>query len=99
MAYSLETIMSQLQEGECELFFRKKNGSIRHMICTLNANYVPLFYKPKVMLAGSAPQPESPTGGAVVPVWDTEKMDWRSFRINSVLFFKKKDSFYPTKRI
>ena len=68
--------MSQLQQGRTEIFFRKSDGSIRHMICTLNPKLAP-----KILLAKGESQNQE-----VVAVWDLEKQGWRSFKTNSVLF-------------
>ena len=78
MAILREEMMQKLQSGKCSVFFKKKNGEIRQMVCTLNPEIEPKILQVK----GGASPPES-----VIPVWDIEKMQWRSFRVDSVLQF------------
>tara|TARA_R110002020_G_scaffold308849_1_gene524446 strand:- start:488 stop:748 length:261 start_codon:yes stop_codon:yes gene_type:complete len=86
MIFTREQILPQLQENVCELFFKKVNGSIRHMTCTLNQEYLPMLEQAKVALSN-----ESPTNPDLIPVWDLDKQAWRSFKVNTVFFFKIKD--------
>ena len=74
-------IMERLQSGKTEIFFKKVNGSIRHMICTLNPTLAP-----KVLLAK-----EESSSQEVIAVWDLEKHGWRSFRADSVLYLSEDD--------
>ena len=86
--FTREEIISQLQTSVCEIFFKKKNGAIREMICTLDPSRAPGLQLGRISEASNpANRTISPT---VVPVWDIEKMAWRSFRINSVIFFRQK---------
>ena len=78
---SQEDIMSRLQSGKTEVFFTKVNGSIRHMICTLNPSLAP-----KILLTKGQQSAEG-----VVAVWDLEKNAWRSFRVESVVYLSEKD--------
>ena len=89
MFYNKEQITQQLQQGVCEVFFRKRNNSIRHMICTLNPTQVPITEMAQ-NLAVAPEQNPTPAQQNVVSVWDLEKMAWRSFRLNSVIFFRVK---------
>jgi len=84
--FSKEFMLEHLQQGKCEVFFQKKNGTIRHMICTLNPNEVPKFYNEKIIESSQIQQEDNLS--TVLPVWDVEKEGWRSFRIASVLSFK-----------
>ena len=59
MIFSKQEIITKLKREICEIFFKKKDGSIRQI---------------------------TPAKQNVIPVWDVEKMAWRSFRVNSVLF-------------
>jgi hypothetical protein len=78
---SQEDIMSRLQTGKTEIFFKKVNGSIRHMICTLNPDLAP-----KILLTKG----QSSAQG-VIAVWDLEKNAWRSFRADSIIYLSEKD--------
>ena len=78
---SQEDIMSRLQSGKAEIFFKKVDGSIRHMICTLSPSLAP-----KILLAkGQSSIP------GVIAVWDLEKNAWRSFRAESVIYLSEKE--------
>lgn len=79
-------IMGKLQQGKCEVFFKKKNGEVRHMMCTLNPNLAPDIQEERVKSA-----PEKTISEEVVAVWDLEKFAWRSFRIDSVLVFNERE--------
>jgi hypothetical protein len=81
-----EEMVGKLQQGECEVFFKKKNGAVRHMMCTLNPKLAPSIEETRVGGASLGP-PDSP----VISVWDIEKSAWRSFRTDSVLVFNERD--------
>jgi hypothetical protein len=72
----INKVMERLQTGRTEIFFRKTNGNIRHMVCTLNPTLAP-----EILLAKGESKNQE-----IVPVWDLEKDDWRSFRADSVLY-------------
>ena len=83
--FTREQMVSQLQTSVCEVFFKKRNGAIREMVCTLDSNRAPALQIGRMSQASnSANQTISPT---VMPVWDIEKMAWRSFRVDSVIYF------------
>jgi hypothetical protein len=67
---STPEIIRQLTSGVCTLFFYKvTNGSFRRMRCTLqNVSAVPSKYNRQ----------------GVVPVWDLDANQWRSFYPNRV---------------
>jgi len=88
--FKKEEMVEQLQQGKCEVFFKKTDGTIRQLICTLNPSQVPVFFMEQV---GESPEiemqkPANSRESSVIPVWDLEKRGWRSFRINSVLTFR-----------
>jgi hypothetical protein len=81
-----EAMVEQLQQGKCEVFFKKTDGTIRQMICTLNPKNVPTFFKDKIT---ESPQEQMQSiESTAISVWDLEKSGWRSFRINSILTFR-----------
>ena len=83
--FTREQMISELQTSVCEVFFKKRDGAIREMICTLDANRAPALQIGRMTEASNtASQKVSPT---VIPVWDIEKMAWRSFRVDSVIYF------------
>ena len=84
MIFSKQEIITKLKREICEIFFKKKDGSIRHMICTLNQSLIPTR---ELVRAEKASLPQTtPAKQNVIAVWDVEKMAWRSFRVNSLLF-------------
>ena len=85
MAYNKEELSGQLQQGTWDVVFKKRDGSLRQMICTLDPTLAPKIQQVRV---SNAPVNSSPD---VVPVWDLEKMAWRSFRVDSVLHFNKQE--------
>ena len=79
--------MERLQMGRTEIMFRKvEDGSIRHMICTLNPSLAP-----RILLAKEESQNQE-----VIAVWDLEKQNWRSFRADSVLYLSEEDKHFTS---
>jgi hypothetical protein len=81
-----------LQSGVSEVFFKKRNGSIRQMVCTLDPSQLPITEQARQVSSAFSPDAgeETPAQQNVLAVWDLEKMAWRSFRINSIVFYKKR---------
>jgi hypothetical protein len=65
----------------CYIGFQKTSGKSRFMLATL----VPIFIKKKIN--PSFKQTEAKPN--VLIVWDIEKDDWRSIKVNSIAIFKK----------
>ena len=69
--------------------FTKKNGDSREMYCTLQDEFVPdhkKYFSENESSKRAAPSDaESPQ---VVAVYDMEKADWRSFRMDSITTFE-----------
>lgn len=76
----MKDLMQLLKEGVVTVKFTKKDGSLRTMRCTLNNKQIPSSKHPKG--TGKAPGP------GILPVYDVEKNDWRSFRLDSVQSFQ-----------
>jgi hypothetical protein len=64
-----------------EVTFTKKNGEERKMLCTRSMYLIPDEHKPKGNLQRE-PNYEA------LPVYDLEKLAWRSFRIDSIINIK-----------
>jgi hypothetical protein len=75
-----EEIQSILKRGECEVIFRKKDGSEREMLCTLHPDYLPQRDEDPSAGGGKSTATEE-----TVVVWDIEAEAWRSFRIDSII--------------
>jgi len=70
-----------LRENICEVSFTKVNGEIRVMPCTLKQDLLP----PQPSTVEAKSRIKSPE---VLSVWSTDKIGWRSFRIDSVTDIK-----------
>lgn len=67
---------SALHTTGMEVVFTKKNGEERTMRCTTNLKVVP---------SGKHPNGNGYTSSSIVKkVYDIDKQDWRSFRVDSV---------------
>ena len=64
----------------CTVSFVKVNGDRRDMECTLDPMVLPTPEVPEVTTEQVKKVNEN-----VLPVWDTQKEAWRSFRLNSVI--------------
>lgn len=69
-------LREMLQSQKIEVFFTKKDGTERKMLCTLEENKIPKEKLPKN--SGKSQSDEA------LAVFDVEKNDWRSFRWDSV---------------
>ena len=83
MMYKMEMMADQLQSNICEVEFTKVNGETRVMKCTLD---------PSIILPATKEDPLSQkkvraVSEEVLPVWDVDKEQWRSFRIENVTRF------------
>lgn len=84
---SRDSMINYLREGVCQIEFTKKNGDQRVMLGTLNFEYIPEDKHPK-----SDGNVDKPVNTDIVKVFDTEKGEWRSFRVDSVTeFFSTQD--------
>jgi hypothetical protein len=81
---SKEDLVKILKEKVVTIKFRKKDDSIRKMVCTLSEDYLP---EPKEVIEGKEKKikKENPS---TLPVWDLEKLAWRSFRVDSVVEYE-----------
>lgn len=68
-----EFLLSELHAGPVKLKFRKADGELREMTCTLNESYLPERQEDNLKQT----RKENPD---VQSVWDLEKEAWRSFR-------------------
>ena len=73
-------IKAWLYNEQCRVTFKKKDGSQRTMLCTLNPKYLP-------EQSDWEEQTQRQTSNSHVIVWDLEKHNWRTFRYDSVLEF------------
>lgn len=76
--YSKPELVALLKNNVVNVEFTKTDGNIRFMECTLIPEFIPKGPSVK------EEQPGKKLNENVLSVWDTEKNDWRSFRINSL---------------
>lgn len=72
-----------LRQNVATVEFKKKDGTIRKMICTLLPEFMP-----------EAPAPDTKPSDTVITVFDLEKNDWRAFRVDSVMSIDTDDNLY-----
>ena len=72
-------MMQELRDRNCEVIFRKVDGTERTMICTLNESAIDN--------GDTAKREVKSRNDNVLAVCDVENKGWRSFRIDSVISF------------
>jgi hypothetical protein len=65
--------------------FKKKDDTLRKMICTLNEDYLPDLSD---NLTDSLPKKFKTESADAIAVWDLEKQAWRSFRLDSIVNYE-----------
>jgi hypothetical protein len=75
---SSEEITQLLLAHRCEVTFKKVNGDLRVMPCTLRPDTLP----PKPVTENA--KTKTPVPG-VISAWCLDRQEWRSFRVNNVV--------------
>ena len=88
--YSRDTLLKDLRENVCEVFFTKINGEKRAMRCSLRSDILPESYVKTEEVKERKFHAENPD---VISVWDLQNGGWRSFRIESVDYFQVVDTY------
>jgi hypothetical protein len=78
-----EQLVNILKEKVVTVTFKKKDDSVRKMICTLSKEYLPDI---EPVVEEKKNKKENPN---TLPVWDLEKLAWRSFRVDSILEYEE----------
>jgi hypothetical protein len=81
MSLNREQMLEQLHNGVCTVTFTKVNGEQRVMPCTLNHNLLP------PVTIKEATVKERKVSMDTIRVYCTDKQEWRSFRVDSVIEF------------
>jgi len=76
-----DELVKLLKEKVVTVKFKKKDETLRKMICTLSEDYLPELET----IEDKKIKKENPN---VLPVWDLEKLAWRSFRVDSVVEYE-----------
>jgi hypothetical protein len=85
LKYHRESLLGMLRAGPTIVVFTKVDGTKRTMNCTLSADLIPTDKMPKLPENGE-PIKLIKENLDVIRVFDQEKQEWRSFRIDSVEF-------------
>ncbi len=72
------TLKDRLTKCAAKVVFRKTDGTMREMTCTLMENFVPSNDEPVIR---HLPRAEN---DKVLAVWDLDNKGWRSFRLDSI---------------
>jgi len=76
-----EELKKLLKSTVLTVNFKKKDNTLRKIVCTLNEEYLPEMDSKEEKKARSE-------SSDAIAVWDLEKQDWRSFRIDSVINYE-----------
>ena len=79
-----EDLIKLLKEKVVTIKFKKKDDSVRKMVCTLSEDYLP---EPE-NITDNPEKKKKKENPNTLPVWDLEKLAWRSFRIDSVVEYE-----------
>lgn len=77
-------LVKLLKEKVVTIKFKKKDESLRKMICTLSEDYLPALEDTSENIEKRSKK-DNPD---VLPVWDLEKHAWRSFRVDSIVEYE-----------
>lgn len=78
--YNRDGLMDMLRAGEANVTFTKVDGTERVMQCTLKTELIP----PPAPIDPDKPKRAVKENLDVIRCFDTEKKEWRSFRVDSV---------------
>ena len=77
MEYTKEQIQSKLKQNTLKVTFTKTDGTVREMVCTLQESFIMPYEKKTGKV--------KPENSDILAVWEIEKEQWRSFRIDSII--------------
>lgn len=77
-----DAIRQMLSKDARTIVFRKINGDIREMLCTLDPTIVPPAPKDNNKVT---PRPSAPKPPNLISVWDINASGWRSFYVDSII--------------
>ena len=84
MSMNRNDIREFLLDSIIEVTFTKVDGTERKMNCTLNHKHIPEDMKPLNLIKGEKVLQNLD----ILKVFDTDKQDWRSFRVENVILIK-----------
>lgn len=68
-------LIDTLTKQVCKVYFKRKDGVMRQMVCTLRSDMIPVSQSDK---------PRRTKTLSTISVFDLEKKEWRSFIINNL---------------
>lgn len=81
-----EELSELLKDNVLSVVFKKSDGTIREMPCTLNGRCIAHFSPPKpVNVDGEKPAAPKKINEDILKIFDVGVKEWRSFRIDSVI--------------
>lgn len=84
--YDRQGLLDMLRAGFTQVTFTKVDGSKRFMECTLRKDLIPADKMPKSKDEDEDGSKTRKENLDTIRVFDTEKSEWRSFRIDSVQY-------------
>ena len=85
-----EQVQHVLRSGIADVFFTKKDGTKRRMLCTTNITLIPEAAQSSDTSLNKVQTIKRKASDTSLAVWDLEKDAWRSFRYDSVISFATK---------
>lgn len=82
-----EQYIELLQAGEVSVTFKKKDGEVRTIRCSLNEDLLP----PKPQVEFKVEQSDRNTHIEQIRVFDLDSMSWKSFIIDKVIMIEGDD--------
>lgn len=76
----IDSLMDCLRKDIVEITFHKVDGTTRVMKCTLDEDYISVHAESREKSENTRKAKEG-----ILVVFDTEKNDWRSMRVESIL--------------
>jgi len=83
MITNKEELKNLLKSTVLTVNFKKKDDSVRKMVCTLNEEYLP-----DVDQDSTESKRTKKESTDAIAVWDLEKQAWRSFRLDSIINYE-----------
>jgi hypothetical protein len=82
MVIQKKELKDLLKEQVLTVNFKKKDESIRRMVCTLSDDFLPEYTPTENEKRMKTESTET------ISVWDLEKQAWRSFRVDSIIDYE-----------
>jgi len=90
MVFKRDEVIKDLREFVAEVSFTKVDGQNRVMRCTLKPDLLPAKYITEEIEAEKKFHAENTD---VIRAWDVQIGAWRSFRMDSVIYFQVIDAY------